>query len=253
MDTLFRLKDTFVQFLSPAPKRRRTVGPSTASTSKDHEYLAPISEPRGTKAQAAALNHLNHSYLSTPQPKNSKKRAYVEDEIVVSPGDSVSQKSTHIGESEGDPLSSPLSSEESGDVEPKDMSECEVTDEDDQTEEEEDVYSEEEDEVDTEAQEAAAAEQKVQEYLERQAELALRKEDVEKAKASGDWHPEALFLYERLALRSFEPLLPIDWQIDFPTLPGILFTHDDESTFVNSNCLPKSRGKPFSISTYHSC
>lgn len=254
MDTLFRLKDTFVQFLSPAAKRRRTVGPGTPSTSKDHEYLAPSSEPRGTKAQAAALDHLNQKYLSTPQPKNPRKRARVddEDEIVISPGDSVSQKSIQIDESEGDPLSSPLSSEDSGDVELEDVSEREVTDEDEHMGEEEEIYSE-EDEVDVEAQQAAAAEQKVQEYLARQAELALRKEDVEKAKASGDWHPEALFLYERLALRSFEPLLPVDWQIDFPTLPEILFTHDDENTFVNPNCLPGSRGKPCPIYTYYLC
>ena len=96
MDTLFRLKDTFVQFLSPAAKRRRTMGPGTPSTSKDHEYIAPLSETRGRKAQAAAFDHLTSKYPSTPQSKNPRKRAREEDEdeIVISPGDSVSQVST---------------------------------------------------------------------------------------------------------------------------------------------------------------
>jgi hypothetical protein len=93
------------------------------------------------------------------------------------------------------------------------------------------------------AREEAENEAKVQEYLARQAELALIREDVEKARASGTWHPDELFLYERLAMRSFEELLPQEWQIDFRTLPELLFTKDDEKTFINSNCISRSRGK----------
>ncbi|PVH82080.1 hypothetical protein DL98DRAFT_488760, partial [Cadophora sp. DSE1049] len=96
---------------------------------------------------------------------------------------------------------------------------------------EEEEYSEEEDEVDLEAQEAAASEAKVQEYLARQKEFETIQENIQKAKADASWHPDALFLYERLALRSFEPLVPIDWRIDFPTLPEVLFTDEEENTF----------------------
>ncbi|PBP18321.1 hypothetical protein BUE80_DR010791 [Diplocarpon rosae] len=255
MDTLFRLKDTFVQFLSPAAKRRRTVGPGTPSTSKDHEYFVPNSEPRGSKAQAAAVDHINRKYLLTPQPKNPRKRARVEeeDEIVISPRDSISQKSLQFDGSEGGSVSSPPVSEDSGLTE----DESELVGEDsgllgedgeediDHLQEDGDVemlddeddYSDEEeaDEAELAAREASEADQKVEEYLARQAELASKRDDIEKVKATGGWHPDAVFLYERLVLRSFEPLIPADWHYDFPTLPGILFTRDDELTFINSN------------------
>ncbi|CAL3962835.1 unnamed protein product [Diplocarpon coronariae] len=260
MDTLFRLKDTFVQFLSPAAKRRRTIGPGTSSGSKDHEYLVPNSEPRGSKAQAAALDHINQKYLSTPQPRNPRKRARVEeeDEIVISPSDSVSQKSIQLDESEHSSLSSPLASGESGLAEEEsefigeyrgligeDVEDIDLAQEDGDVEmvEDENDYTDEEepDEFELAAREACAADQKVEEYLARQAELASKRENIEKVKATGEWHPDAVFLYERLVLRSFEPLIPADWNYDFPTLPGILFTRDDELTFINSNCLPGSR------------
>ncbi|PBP23533.1 hypothetical protein BUE80_DR005504 [Diplocarpon rosae] len=255
MDALVRLKDTFVQFLSPVAKRRRTVGPGTLSTSEDHEYFVPNSEPRGSKAQAAALDHINQKYLSTPQPKNPRKRARVEeeDEIVISPRDSISQKSLRFDESDGISVCSPLVSEDSGLTE----EEGELVGEDsgllgedgeddvDLLQEEGDVemvddeddYSDDEeaDEAEVAAREALEADQKVEEYLARQAELASKRDDIEKVKATGDWHPDAVFLYERLVLRSFEPLIPADWHYDFPTLPGILFTRDDELTLINSN------------------
>lgn len=280
MDTLFRLKDTFVQFLSPAAKRRRTVGPGTPSSSKDHEYLAPSSEPRGRKAQAVAFDHLTSKYPTTPQPKNPRKRAREEeDEIVISPGDSVSQVST-VGSEEssvGSPVDSEGAEEEieaeieeelDEEIQAESQNDIEFdaedeggegdadedADEDEDSDEvmleDEEFYSEEEDEVDLEAQEAAASEAKVQEYLARQKEFETIQENIQKAKADASWHPDALFLYERLALRSFEPLVPIDWQIDFPTLPEILFTENDEETFVNSNCLASYRGELYRVLTF---
>ncbi|KAH7411069.1 hypothetical protein BKA64DRAFT_372880 [Cadophora sp. MPI-SDFR-AT-0126] len=253
MDTLFRLKDTVVQFLSPAAKRRRTIGPGTPSSSKDHEYLAPLSEPRDGKAQAAAFDHLASKYPSTPQPKNPRKRAREEDEdeIVISPGDSVSQVST--GDTERSSPSSAVDSEEvEEEIEEETQDDVEFDAEDEgeegDAEEDSDVvmeeeeHSDEEDEVDLEAQEAAASEAKVQEYLARQKEFETIQENIQKAKADASWHPDALFLYERLALRSFEPLVPVDWRVDFPTLPEVLFTDEEEHTFVNSNYLPSYRG-----------
>ncbi|KAL2070738.1 hypothetical protein VTL71DRAFT_13764 [Oculimacula yallundae] len=253
MDTLFRLKDSFVQFLSPAAKRRRTVGPGTPST-KDHEY-APISEPRGGKAQAAAFDQLVSKYPTTPRPKNPRKRAREEeeeDEIVISPGDSVSQKSSGASESaspdsaESEEVEESFESTSPGDVEADVEDEGEEGDAEDSDEdmvEEEEFYSDEEEEdVDFEAREVAASEAKVQEYLARQREFESIQENIQKAKEDSSWHPDALFLYERLALRSFEPLVPIDWQIDFPTLPEVLFTEDDQATFVNDNCLSSYRG-----------
>jgi len=134
-------------------------------------------------------------------------------------------------ESEEDEIEMEVEEEE--DLEEDEMEEMEVE------EEEEDL---EEDKIDLLAQEEASAEAKVQEYLARQAELALRREDVERAKAAGDWHPDEIFLFERLAMRSFEELIPAEWQVDFPTLPQILFTNDLEKTFVNFQCVSSYRG-----------
>jgi hypothetical protein len=220
MDQLFRLKDTFIQYLSPAAKRRRTTGPATPSNdAMEHTFLTPISEPKDRRAQTLVLDHVSHKYLSPSDTKNPRKRAredYEEDDDSdVGPDDSISQ-GTASGD--GDGLSNVTSLIEEEAIE-------------------------EEDEAEIAAREDAVAEAKVQEYLARQAELALIREDVEKAKASGTWHPDELFLYERLAMRSFEELLPEEWQIDFRTLPELLFTKDDEKTFINSNCASRSRGK----------
>jgi hypothetical protein len=111
---------------------------------------------------------------------------------------------------------------------------------------ESEIYFVEEEEIEEEEPEISA-EAKVEEYLARQAELALRKEEIEKAKAAGDWHADELFLFERLSLRSFEELIPQDWKIDFPTLPEILFTKEMAHTFVNYNCSSSYRGKSADI------
>jgi hypothetical protein len=123
------------------------------------------------------------------------------------------------------------------DVEIEEVEEVEDYDEVIEAEEEEDEME------DYEIDQEASAEAKVQEYLARQAELALRREEVEKARAAGDWHPDEIFLFERLSLRSFEELIPAEWQVDFPTLPEILFTNDLENAFVKNNYRPNGSGK----------
>ncbi|KAH8678983.1 hypothetical protein BGZ60DRAFT_525715 [Tricladium varicosporioides] len=85
------------------------------------------------------------------------------------------------------------------------------------------------------------AEEKVAEFLARQAELESRKQDIEKARAAGDWHPDGLILYERLMMRSFEEIIPIGWRMDFPTLPEVLFAREKENTFINANSLIDGR------------
>jgi hypothetical protein len=85
-------------------------------------------------------------------------------------------------------------------------------------------------------------EDKVAEYLARQAELALRKEAIAEVKAKGDWHPGEIFLFERLSMRSFEELFPAEWKVDFPTLSGDLFTTIRDNTFINYNCGSSASG-----------
>jgi hypothetical protein len=178
------------------------------------------------------------------------------DQEDVSPDDSISQVRPQEDDSEGSIEEGGQGDTEGGSGE---GSEGGTADSNAATDEGEEEEYDEGDEVDLAAQEEAVAEAKVQEYLARQAELALRREDVEKAKAAGDWHPDEIFLFERLAMRSFEELIPAEWQVDFPTLPQILFTDDLERTFVNFQCVSSYRGAfllrifGWCLTTQHRC
>jgi hypothetical protein len=221
MNQLFKLKNTFIEYLSP--KRRRTVGPATspATPTAQHSYV-PTSEPKDKKAQAAINGQVNQKYLSpsdTRFAKGSRKRPREDDEYnddessEVSPDESISQICPAEKSSQGSVNSTAF----------------EV---DKQSDDDESIGDAEE----------VSAEEKVQEYLDRQAELALRKEAIKEVKAQGTWHSEEIFLFERLSMRSFEELLPATWQVDFPTLPEAVFTVAQEKAFINFNCGSSSRG-----------
>lgn len=223
MDQLFRLKNTFIEYLSP--KRRRTTGPTTPPRNSDNpaqQSDLPLSEPKDTKSKAALGSKINQKYLSpsdTRFTEGSRKRPREDDEYAgrndfeVSPDESISQVTPVQESNDGSVASS-----------------------DDETAETESSVTQQEDEQ-------ASAEEKVREYLDRQAELALRKGAVDEVKAQGTWHEDEVFLFERLSMRSFEELLPATWQIDFPTLPEVLFTTDPAKAFINFNCGSSSRGK----------
>lgn len=104
----------------------------------------------------------------------------------------------------------------------------------------EEVYEE---EYDPAQDPDAIAQAKVEAYLATQHELTMQREAIEKVKAQGDWHPSEIYLFERLSLRSYEVLIPQEWQIDFPTLPGDIFARDKNSVLINYNCLPSAHGK----------
>lgn len=46
------------------------------------------------------------------------------------------------------------------------------------------------------------------------------------------WSEDAIFLFQKLGMRGFEPLLPIDWHDDFETLPEDLFTPKLDLTYI---------------------
>ncbi|KAH8808878.1 hypothetical protein F5884DRAFT_882726, partial [Xylogone sp. PMI_703] len=81
-------------------------------------------------------------------------------------------------------------------------------------------------------------EEKETESLDRQAELALRIKEIQAVRngeRGGKWHKDEEFLFERLAMRSYEPLLPSDWRIDFSTFPEDLFTGKTKEALINYN------------------
>jgi hypothetical protein len=225
MNQLFKLKDSVTDYLSP--KRRRTVGPSTPSY-QEHSY-EPTSEPQGRKAQAALRSRLDKAHPSSSDAifaAGSRKRAR-EDEC-----DTIFTESHHSG--------SEISPDESASqitVAENSVSDPPTVEGEGSEELEEDL------EDDLEEEPEVSPEDKVAEYLARQAELELRKGAIAEVKAKGDWHPDEVFLFERLSLRSFEALLPADWKREFPTLPEDLFGSAKETTLFNYNCSNSQHGR----------
>lgn len=215
MNSLFRLKDNILQFLSPPAKRRRIL-PATPVKLEEHRYLTPHSDVPTKKDQAAVIARLQQNY--TPATiKNPRKRAREDDDegekedgetLVagsnVTPDDSISnlgmkqENTSNSSESVTDNLEEEI---------------------------EQDLKAELPTEQDT-------ADEKVTEYLARQAELAIRLGDIERVRAEQQLHPDALFLFERIAMRSFEEILPMEYKRDFPTLPEELFTDNEEMQFI---------------------
>jgi hypothetical protein len=68
------------------------------------------------------------------------------------------------------------------------------------------------------------------------AERARRYQEAFKISAdSGLWYQSEAGLYYHLGLRSFEPLLPASWMVDFKTFPVVLFERDLEADCLIRN------------------
>jgi len=57
------------------------------------------------------------------------------------------------------------------------------------------------------------------------------------------WTEDAVFLFQKLNLRGFEPLLPDTWVNDFDSLPVDLFTANDNKSFIRSDSGTDFRGR----------
>ncbi|RKF63908.1 hypothetical protein OnM2_022043 [Erysiphe neolycopersici] len=245
MDHFMRIRDVFLDYLSPMAKRRRIFAHSVTSSNKEDLFLPTLSEHKEKNADATILHIPYQKYLPLKQCSNSKKRTRDEFEegvsrVLVDQDASFSQESQKKLELKGDWEFEKYKTEKDIKLPNFEM-----------VNHSESVYSqfcetdESESQASTESEdnEIQVRNAKVQEYLRRQAEFSLRKSDVERAKASGNWHPDELFLFERLSMRGFEVLLPKSWKIDFPTLPHTLFAeHENEPTFVNTNFTSSAYG-----------
>ena len=256
MDQLSKLKESIFGYFSPNrraeaslpdPKRRRTVGLGTPSKGNGEHAYEPISEPRREKGQAALYSKMSMPFFS----KNPRKRGREDEEYGEEPGED-----EVTGGEEDDEMSLDNVEEDHSSLAPEDSpSQITPNYEDDEGDNEEAVSEEdgdgvegeeeyeEEDKIELSQDLEASAREKVQEYLARQAELALKKEAIKEVKAQGNWHPDEVFLFERLSLRSYEELLPQEWQIDFRTLPEDLFNKNKDSVLINYNYSPSFHGK----------
>lgn len=240
MNQLLRIKDSFIDYLSPGKRRRTTLGSSTPDA-KQPTFLVPYSDPQDKKAEAAALSRLDNNYI--PYPKNPRKRAREDDRdsmifSAIDPDDSVSQTPTDEY-SQSSNVTRTSGEKESDEIDEERPETAERGENEDEGEREDDA-SDVEMAFEVEEDEQISAEVKVAEYLARQAELELRLKDVEAFKLSGK-HKDEIYLFERMSMRGFEELLPVAWQIDFPTLPIDIFTNNPDKTLVNSNCISDSR------------
>jgi len=240
MEQLYTLKDTFVGFLTS--KRRRTVGPVTPQkqrTEEQHEYL-PASEPQGAQAQAALLGRIRKRHASTSDTRfgpGSRKRAREDDDLAM-------EHDVKMNSMELDRLDTTIEEEgedNRSDIELKEVSphesasqitplEGSIDGSDNEEEEEEEIEV-----FDPESE--VSSNEKVTAYLARMAELEKTKEDIEKVKAAGDWHPDEIFLFERLSLRGHEPTVPRRWSEDFRTAtwPEIIFAKGNEAFIMTAS------------------
>lgn len=232
MDTIFRLKDTFLGYLSPASKRRRTTGPSTPShEDQEPKFATPSTEPQGKKGKVVAIGKFTkvHHEIHYTNGVNSRKRRREDDDEETK----IERESAmSIRPDESASNISPYTSEESF-IEGEENESSHIKVKRPMIEDAPEVDEEESYEGMTEAErEEAEAAAKVEEYLARQAELAARMADIEKARIEKNWHPDAFFLFERFCMRAFEPVIPKEYVPDFRTLPEDLFT-EHESAFVD--------------------
>lgn len=235
MERLFKLKDSVMEYLSPA-KRRHTVllaTPSRHSTLMQRP-IQPMTEPRNQKEKAIIAGRVSKKYPSPSDTKRSTRESrnrtdsddkYVdglEDEQasvtrishkVITPEDSSSQVKTP---SDGDSATSVSEEEEEG------------------SQDDLELDSEEESELDAEA--------KVHQFLDNQTELARHREALERIK-DGEWHEDEIALFMKLSMRGFEPLIPTHWSFDFRTCPRTVFSSKVEETLINAKSGNEFRGE----------
>ncbi|KAL6710293.1 hypothetical protein ACN47E_009239 [Coniothyrium glycines] len=59
-----------------------------------------------------------------------------------------------------------------------------------------------------------------------------RREQQSRELRDAGWSEDAVFLFQKLALRGFEPIIPTEWFDDFETLPEDLFTASIDKAFI---------------------
>jgi hypothetical protein len=229
MEQLFKLRDSVMEYLSPA-KRRHSALLKTPSRSPNlmQRPVQPMTEPRILKGKAIIAGRVSKKYLSPSDTKRSTRKSRsttnsddLEDEHasatqishkVITPEDSSSQINAP---SDGDSATS-VSVEGEGDI----AEDLELT-------------SEDESELDAEA--------KVHQYLDRQTELARHREALERIN-DGEWHKDEAALFMKLTMRGFEPLIPTHWSFDFRTCPQTVFSTNVEETLINVKSGNEFRG-----------
>lgn len=80
-----------------------------------------------------------------------------------------------------------------------------------------------------------------QKTINREKERARREVQARELRQSG-WSEDAVFLFQKLGMRGFEPLMPEDWINDFDSLPVDLFTANENKAYIKSDSCCNFRG-----------
>ncbi|RDW69626.1 hypothetical protein BP6252_08646 [Coleophoma cylindrospora] len=228
MDQLIKLGELFAGYFSPA-KRRRTIGGSVATPSREPlSTEIPATDPVRRNRTTATKRH--SAGPSTKQfPSGSRKRARDFDDVDCILDSNHVKASVESGytaslgsfsDNSSFSASSLLDPDDSASqIVPNNADISAITD-----------YDEEEGEP------QLTAEEKIGLWREKERKLEPAKALLNDTIAQGIWTEDEKFLLQRLAMRSYEPLFPAEWQLDFPTFPVGLFTLDFSKTFINFNC-----------------
>ncbi|OCK78767.1 hypothetical protein K432DRAFT_427031 [Lepidopterella palustris CBS 459.81] len=60
----------------------------------------------------------------------------------------------------------------------------------------------------------------------------LRREEQGKELRAAGWSEDAIFIFQKLGMRGFEPLMPDTWAMDFVMMPTVLFTKNLSKAFI---------------------
>lgn len=281
MNTLTKLRDSFLGYISPRKPQRnpavKTTGPKTSPVAVNFLEERRKLEPSrlsvgGNKAQKVITGRVvkTTSYKTTlgPDVKKISKEVAKEKEVIIIT-DSEDVPTTETDEYE---LSAEEDPEETETVilpEPEffDDDPTFINDDDEYKENRKVVeqYSEEEEEsvelndedleitlingdVDSEGSEESevSGEDKVRNYLSNQS-VAPQSSPNSKIRSSKqtdhDFHPDESALWARLEARGNEPIIPAHWAQDFRTFTADFFSADLEETFINSASGKDFQGK----------
>lgn len=70
-----------------------------------------------------------------------------------------------------------------------------------------------------------------------------RREEQGRELREAGWPEDAVFLFQKLGLRGFEPIFPIDWLNDLETVPEDLFTANVDKAFIKAALGSSYHGK----------
>jgi hypothetical protein len=243
MEHLYKIRDSFadyIGYISPASKRRRTInaGSPTSRVASTRQTYVSVTEPRslgagaGTTGDLPTIDHSSMEKALMARPTKKRRRA-VNDEYIyeakeqdlITPSDSASNIPGPSDDDGSTSLTIP---------DPPSSKKRSATRDVEEDDEELNLKASDERGI-------ATDETLVEPFVITEDDFINRKQYV-KSCVDASWSEDEKVIFESVAMRGFEPLLPASWQEDFKMWPAALFTNEG-NTRINSKCSTSRRGK----------